>query len=365
MTAPSPDVPLLDVPLLDVRGLSKSFPVRRGVLRRRTGSVRAVDDVSLTIGPGETLGLVGESGSGKSTTARLVLRLIEADAGRILFEGQDLRALDAARLRGVRRRIQMVFQDPYSSLDPLSPVLDIVAEPLDVHHRFGRAERRARVAELLAQVGLRAEAAERYPREFSGGQRQRIAIARAIALDPRLIVADEPVSALDVSTQAQVVNLMQDLQDRLGVSYLFIAHDLSVVRHISHRIAVMYLGGVVEVGPSREIVTAPRHPYTQALLSAVPSANPRAQRERTRIVLVGDVPSPADPPSGCAFHTRCPYAMPVCAEQVPEPTEVGPGAWVACHLHTHGLTLAGGPLPASQGRHRDALDGRSHTGLIR
>jgi peptide/nickel transport system ATP-binding protein len=340
-------------PLLEVRGLSKAFPVHTGVLRRVVGHVRAVDAVDFTIAPGETLGLVGESGSGKSTTARLVLRLIEPTAGSVRLDGRELTTLSSTELRRARRGMQIVFQDPYSSLDPRSTIADTVGEPLEVYEGLKGRARDDKVAELLERVGLGRHLMRRYPYEFSGGQRQRIAVARALALNPRLLLCDEPVSSLDVSTQSQVINLLQDLQDQLGLSYLFIAHDLSVVRHISDRIAVMYLGRIVETGAAEEIYTRPTHPYTEALLSAIPVPDPRAQRERHRIVLHGDVPSPLSPPAGCRFHPRCEYAMDICRTEEPIPFTSSTGTTVACHLHTEGPKLAGQPvtfLRSSDGR---------------
>ncbi|MFI4932175.1 MAG: ABC transporter ATP-binding protein [Burkholderiales bacterium] len=320
--------------LLRVDDLKVHFPVTQGVLFKSTvGVVKAVDGVSFTIRRGETLGLVGESGCGKSTTSLAVLRMQPVTAGRIVFEGMDITAQD--RSSGTfRRRMQMVYQDPYGSLDPRMRVRDIVGEPLTVHGlTHSRAEYNERVAALLATVGLLPAMAERYPHEFSGGQRQRIAIARALALEPSLVICDEPVSALDVSIQAQVINVLMELQQRLRLSYLFVAHDLAVVRHISHRVAVMYLGRIVEIAEREALFREPLHPYTQALLSAVPVADPAAEKRRPRQVLRGEVPSVMRPPSGCHFHPRCPHAMAVCSEQSPPLVTLEGGRAVACHLH--------------------------------
>jgi oligopeptide/dipeptide ABC transporter ATP-binding protein len=311
-----------DGALLQVRNLTTTFPVRsQGVFRRVVGSVQAVSDVSLDVDEGETLGLVGESGCGKSTTGRSILQLVRPDSGSVRYDGRELVGLSAGQMRPLRRELAMVFQDPFGSLDPRLPVSELIAEPLRIHSVYSEeAAVRARVEELLGLVGLKAEHRNRYSHEFSGGQRQRIGIARALAANPRVIVLDEPVSALDVSVQAGVVNLLEDLQERLGLSYLFIAHDLSVVRHISDRVAVMYLGRVVEVGDAAAVYDNPRHPYTRALLSAVPLPDPAAERRRrrSRVVLSGEIPSPADPPSGCRFRTRCPKAQALCAEETPE-----------------------------------------------
>jgi oligopeptide/dipeptide ABC transporter ATP-binding protein len=316
--------------VLDVVGLKKHFPVKRGLLRRTVGHVHAVDGVTFSIGEGETLGLVGESGCGKSTVARTVLRLIEPTAGSILLDGQDVTRLSKSAMRPYRRQMQMIFQDPFSSLNPRMSAGDIVGEPLEVHGIARGKEKQTLTAGLFDQVGLRRAQMRSFPHEFSGGQRQRISIARALALNPRLIIADEPVSALDVSIQAQVINLMMDLQREKRLSYLFIAHDLAVVEHISHRIAVMYLGKIVEYAEKKTLFTQPKHPYTEALLAAVPVPNPKLRRERRR--LQGDVPSPINPPPGCAFHTRCPYAEPRCREEAPALKEIASGHGVSCHL---------------------------------
>jgi peptide/nickel transport system ATP-binding protein len=354
-----------DGPLVEVEDLRVHFPIRGGlVLDRTVGQVRAVDGVSFTIARGETFGLVGESGCGKSTVARALLRLVDPTSGTIRFDGEDVTAIPQSKVRPLRRRMQMVFQDPYASLNPRHSVGRIVAEPLRAHGLAGGREASRRVTDLLTLVGLPADAAARYPHEFSGGQRQRIGLARAIAASPDLIVADEPVSALDVSIQAQIVNLLQRLQREFGLTYLIVAHDLAVVRHVSDRIAVMYLGRIVEVSPADDLYKRPLHPYTLALLSAVPIPDPDVEESREQVVLEGDLPSPADPPPGCRFHTRCPYVQPTrCRTEEPEIRPVG-GHLVACHwaesIHagfltrtvgapagTPGATPAAAPSPAS------------------
>ena len=324
----APDAGAADV--LRVEDLATWFPVRQGLLQGVRGHVKAVDGVSFRIAPGQTLCLVGESGCGKSTVGKTVLRLVEPTAGRIWLGDTEVTRLDDAAMRPHRRQLQMVFQDPYASLNPRMKVGEIVAEPLDNYGLAPGAERRPRLEALLRQVGLRPDALERYPFEFSGGQRQRLGIARALALNPRLIVADEPVSALDVSVQAQVLNLLKDLQDELGLAYLFISHDLGVVEHVAHRVAVMYLGRIVEMGPRERIFSAPTHPYTEALMAAAPVADPRLKRER--LVLEGDVPSPIDPPAGCHFHTRCPLAQERCRREAPALRPVAEGHVGAGHF---------------------------------
>lgn len=324
--------------LLDVKGLKKHFPIKRGILfSKQVGATKAVDGLDLFVREGETLGMVGESGCGKSTTGRLILRLIEPTAGQVNFDGTDLLKLNKSDMRVMRKKLQMVFQNPYASLDPRMTVGDIIAEPLRVHKVFSSSsDMKKRVRELLDCVGLNPAYTERYPHEFSGGQRQRIGIARALALNPKLIIADEPVSALDVSVQAQVLNLLNDLQGEFGLTYIFIAHNLSTVNHISDRVAVMYLGKVVELTENVKLYANPKHPYTQALMSAVPEADPtvmRGENRRQRIVLQGDIPSPQNPPSGCRFHTRCWEVMEVCKTQEPPLHDTGNGHYVACHLY--------------------------------
>jgi oligopeptide transport system ATP-binding protein len=349
-THPDPE-PFCGGPLLDVRDLVVTFSPRRKLFGERV-TLRAVDGVSFQLQEGETLGLVGESGCGKSTTARGVMRLVEPDQGSVRLQGRELLGLPRTQLRAARRHIQMVFQDPYSSLDPSMLVGESVGEPLDVHLDLSRAERTERVAELLRRVGLPPGYMQRYPHEFSGGQRQRLTIARAIAADPKILVLDEAVSALDVSTQNQVIGLLEELSAAIGLTYLFIAHDLSVVRHISDRVAVMYLGQVVEHGDVARVFDAPAHPYTEALLSAVPVPSPKAQRARERIVLAGDPPDPAHVPSGCRFHTRCPYAMPLCRDVVPRSSPALGSGEVSCHLHTEGPRLAGASVRTLSNRPR-------------
>ncbi|MDB5404735.1 MAG: oligopeptide/dipeptide transporter, ATPase subunit [Rhodopila sp.] len=341
----------MTTPVLDVKGLRKHFPIRRGLFGRTAGYVKAVDDVSFSIGKGETLSLVGESGCGKTTTSRCILRATDPSGGEIHFttntgEQIDVAALNRGGLRPLRRQMQMIFQDPFSSLNPRMTIAEIIGEPLLVNRIGDQRARNERVAELLDLVQLPRAYLNRFPHAFSGGQRQRIGIARALALNPSLIVADEPVSALDVSVQAQIVNLMLDLQDRLGMAYLFVAHDLSVVKHISHRVAVMYVGRIVEVAPTDSLFGSPRHPYTEALLSAVPVPDPRIRAQR--IVLDGDVADPANPPSGCHFHPRCRYAIDRCRTETPSLTEIAPGHAVRC-LRAGELQLSGVPSAASLG----------------
>ncbi len=326
---------MTDDTFLKVENLTKHFPITRGIVfQKQIGAVQAVDNVSFTIRKGETLGLVGESGCGKSTTGRTILQLYKPTSGKVLYDGLNLADLTDDQMRPHRRDLQIIFQDPYASLNPRMTVGSIIAEPLEVHRIGTSKERRERVKDLLNLVGLNPYFINRYPHEFSGGQRQRIGVARALALQPSFIVCDEPIAALDVSIQAQVVNLLEDLQDRFGLTYLFIAHDLSMVRHIADRTAVMYLGKIVELAERDELYGNPRHPYARALLSAVPIPNPAKERERekNRIILEGDVPSPANPPSGCRFHTRCPIAEQRCQEEEPEWLDIGNDHWVACHL---------------------------------
>ncbi|HSO58919.1 MAG TPA: dipeptide ABC transporter ATP-binding protein [Paenisporosarcina sp.] len=318
-------------PLLRVEGLKKYFPIRKGLLSRVSGHVKAVDDVSFYVNKGETLGIVGESGCGKSTTGRMLMRLLEPTEGKVFFDGKELTSISNDDMRKARREIQMVFQDPYASLNPRHTIEKILEEPLIVHGIGDSKERKKKVRDFLEIVGLSSYHAKRYPHQFSGGQRQRIGIARALMTNPKLIIADEPVSALDVSIQAQVLNLMQDLQKELNLTYIFIAHDLGVVRHISDRVGVMYLGKMVEVAVSEKLYDKPLHPYTQALLSAVPVPDPNFVREQ--ILIKGDIPSPSNPPSGCTFHTRCPFKMDVCTKIVPKLEELESGHSVACHLY--------------------------------
>ena len=317
--------------LLEVKNLKVHFPVKHGLFSRVRAYVKAVDDVSLTVAAGETVGLVGESGCGKTTLGRAIIRLIEPTAGQIYFHGEAITSLSGGELRRRRRKFQMIFQDPYGSLNPRMTVEQIVGEAIDIHHLAeSSSARRKRIMELLEAVGLNSTHIQRYPHEFSGGQRQRIGIARALAVEPKLIVCDEPVSALDVSVQAQIINLLQDLQQRHGIAYLFIAHDLAVVEHISRRVMVMYLGKIVEIAEAKELVRNPKHPYTVALLSAVPVVDPASKRQR--LVLAGDVPSPINPPPGCTFHPRCPLVQDICRVEMPPLRELSPGHWVACHV---------------------------------
>ena len=319
--------------LLDVKDLVMHFPLTQGIIfQRKVGAVRAVDGISFQIRRGETLGLVGESGCGKSTTGRAILQLYKPTAGLVNFEGQELTKLKGEQMRRMRRKVQMIFQDPYASLNPRMTVGSIIGEPLEIHNLAKGREKQQRVQELLSVVGLNPYFANRYPHEFSGGQRQRIGIARALAVNPSFIVCDEPISALDVSIQAQIINLLEELQNEFGLTYLFIAHDLSVVRHISDRIAVMYLGKIVELADRLDLYQNPLHPYSKALLSAVPIPDPVIERKRERIILTGDVPSPVNPPSGCRFHTRCPIAADICRVDEPAFREITPGHWAACHF---------------------------------
>jgi peptide/nickel transport system ATP-binding protein/oligopeptide transport system ATP-binding protein len=318
--------------LLEIKNLKKYFPVKGGVLQRTIGHVKAVDDVSFDIFKGETLGIVGESGSGKSTLGRTILKLLDPTEGSILFEGNELAKLSHRKMRPYRQNMQMVFQDPFASLNPRMSIGELIEEPMVVQQSMSKQERKDKVVDLLRKVGLPEEAREKYPHEFSGGQRQRIGIARALSINPKFIIGDEPVSALDVSVQSQVLNLMEDLQDEFDLTYLFIAHDLSVVKHISDRVGVMYLGRLAEIGPKEKIYSNPLHPYTQALLSAVPVPNVETKREK--IYLKGELPSPSNPPAGCTFHTRCPEAHERCRLEKPEMVHQGEGQYVACHLYT-------------------------------
>ena len=336
-------------PLVRVRDLKMHFPIYSGILRRHTGDVKAVDGVSFDIPRGETLGLVGESGCGKSTVGRAILRLYEPTAGSVEIDGEDVASLSPEALRRKRPQMQMVFQDPQASLNPRMTVTQIIAEPLDEHTDWPAAKKRDRVLELMDAVGLNRAFANRYPHAFSGGQRQRIGIARALALNPKFIVCDEPIAALDVSIQAQVVNLLEDLQEKLGLTYLFISHDLSMVRHLAARVAVMYLGRIAELSPRDALYADPLHPYAKALLSAVPEPDPAREATRQRIILRGDVPSPSNPPKGCNFCTRCPEVMPVCREVKPDLREVRRGRWVACHLYADATTRSA--RPGSTGGH--------------
>ena len=353
--------PGANTPLLEVEDLHVDFRVRRGLFGAASYTVHAVAGVSFGIERGETLGIVGESGSGKSTLGRALLRLVDAKRGAIRLDGREVRNL-TGRMLDFRRDLQVVFQDPQASLNPSMVVADIVGEPLTIHFGLRGAERDSRVAELLGRVGLAHYHLERYPSEFSGGQRQRIAVARALALEPRLIVCDEPVSALDVSTQSQAINLLEELQASFGIAYLFIAHDLAVVRHISHRVGVMYLGRLVELGPVDRVHELPAHPYTEMLLAAAPVADVAAQRRRKaarRQMPATELPSPIAPPAGCPFHTRCTHAMDVCRREMPSPSPVDGGGWVACHLQSAGPRLAGRPLSVEPKRQRPAVSGRT------
>lgn len=330
-----------DEVILKVQNLKKYFPIRRGVFRRHVGDVKAVDDVNFEVYRGETLGLVGESGCGKTTTGRTIIRIYDATDGAVLFNGTDMTKIKGKELRQIRQQVQMIFQDPYASLNPRMNVENIVSEPLEIYKTVPRKDRKERVSELMNMVGLNPALMSRYPHEFSGGQRQRIGLARSLALNPELVICDEPISALDVSIQAQVVNLLEELQDELGLTYIFIAHDLSMVRHISKRVAVMYLGKIVELTDRESLYKNPLHPYTKALLSAIPVPDPIVEEQRQRILLEGDLPSPANPPRGCNFNTRCPVAVEACFEEEPAYLEVEPGHYCACHLVQPGSEVEG------------------------
>ncbi|RRR68436.1 MAG: dipeptide ABC transporter ATP-binding protein [Candidatus Viridilinea halotolerans] len=359
MTSVAPTSPYL----IEVKDLTMHFPVTRGIIfQRHVGTVKAVDGVSFQIRAGETLGLVGESGCGKSTTGRAILQLYRPSAGEVYFEGVDLTKLRGQSLRRMRRQVQMIFQDPYASLNPRMTIGDIIGEPIRVHTlRQGRVAVRERVEELLGLVGLNPAYANRYPHEFSGGQRQRIGIARALAVEPKFVVCDEPVSALDVSIQAQVVNLLEELQDKLGLTYLFIAHDLSVVKHISDRVAVMYLGKIVELAEGAKLYSMPLHPYSQALLSAVPIPDPQIEQQRRRIILEGDVPSPLNPPNGCHFHTRCPIAIAQCKTEEPPFIDYGDGHFAACWRAKESSQL----MPEFAKQQAEAIAARIHADILK
>ena len=319
--------------LIEIKNLKKYFPAKKGLLKRDRSYIKAVDDVSFTINRGETLGLVGESGCGKTTTGRTIIKLYEPTAGQIIYKGVDISKMKSSEIIPYRKKMQMIFQDPYASLDSRMTVGDIVGEAIDIHKLFTGKERTERIHDLLNKVGLNSEHANRYPHEFSGGQRQRIGIARSLAVQPEFIICDEPISALDVSIQAQVINMLEELQESMGLTYLFIAHDLSMVKHISHRIGVMYLGKMVEIGNSEELYSHPLHPYTRALLSAIPLPDPISAANNKRIMLEGEIPSPIDPPSGCRFRGRCPYSKPICKEKDPQLKKVDKDHFVACHLY--------------------------------
>ncbi|WP_198011946.1 dipeptide ABC transporter ATP-binding protein [Caloramator sp. ALD01] len=323
----------MNKPLLEIKNLKKYFPIKKGLFNRTAHYLKAVDNVSFSINKGETLGLVGESGCGKTTCGRTIIKLYEPTDGQIIYDGVDIAKFSDKQMLEYRKKMQMIFQDPYASLDPRMTVGDIIGEAIDIHKLMGAKEREERIQYLLNRVGLNSEHASRYPHEFSGGQRQRIGIARALAVQPEFIICDEPISALDVSIQAQVVNMLEDLQADLGLTYLFIAHDLSMVKHISNRVGVMYLGKLVELADSNELYTKPLHPYTQALLSAIPIPDPDESAKKKRIVLEGEIPSPIDPPPGCRFKNRCRYAKPICSEQEPVFKDMGGGHFVACHLY--------------------------------